>query len=42
MSLAIVAVTPKGIVLGVDSALTTNVFGEETVLTGFPKNRSPI
>ncbi|MDP6421204.1 MAG: hypothetical protein QF744_07330 [SAR202 cluster bacterium] len=37
MSLAITAVTPSGIVVAADSAVTTEVNGEEIVLTSFPK-----
>lgn len=37
MSLAIVAVTPGGIVVGADSAITSHSQGQEFSLTGFPK-----
>lgn len=37
MSLAIVAVTPGGIVLGVDSAITSQSQGQEFSLAGYPK-----
>jgi hypothetical protein len=37
MSLSISAVTPEGIVVAADSAMTTVINGEEAVFTGFPK-----
>ena len=37
MSLAITAVTPLAIVVGADSAVTSEMSGEEVVLTAFPK-----
>ena len=37
MSLAIVAVTPDGIVLGADSAVTSQSQGQEYSLAGYPK-----
>ena len=37
MSLAIVAVTPEGIVMGVDSAITSRSQDPEYSLAGFPK-----
>ena len=37
MTLIVTAVTPDGIVIGTDSALTWKETGEEIVLTNFPK-----
>jgi len=37
MSLGIVAVTPGGIVVGVDSAVTSRSQGQEYSLAGYPK-----